>query len=69
MGRWVTCRMKLGNGHKALEAALLLCLGKVLREQRNLVEAEDCCRRCLAIREELYNSQHADIAAALTGTT
>lgn len=45
----------------------MLCLGAVLREQRKLVEAEDCCRRCLAIREELYNSQHADIAAALTG--
>jgi hypothetical protein len=45
----------------------LLCLGGVLRGQKKLEEAEDCCRRCLALREELYNSQHADVAGALTG--
>jgi hypothetical protein len=72
IGRWIRVsvtwgRQEQGKSQRALTASLLLFLGVVLRGQKKLVEAEDCCRRCLALREELYTSQHADVAGALTG--
>lgn len=56
-----------GRAAAAETAGVLLELGWLLQDRQQLPEAEALLRRCVAIREKAFGSQHPEVAKALIG--